>query len=79
MKKNTITKTNHNTLMPIKTGGLNPRIGSTLAVTTPRVTFTRCVSGNTDRAMPCAAAGSDVSGKKVPHKKNMGVRNRKLG
>ena len=30
-------------------------------------------------AVPCTAVGSDVNGKKVPHKKNIGVRNRNEG
>ena len=30
-------------------------------------------------AVPCAAVGSEVNGKKVPHRKNMGVRNRNEG
>ena len=30
-------------------------------------------------ATPCAATGKDVKGKNVPHKKNMGVRNRNDG
>jgi hypothetical protein len=30
-------------------------------------------------ATPCAAAGREVSGKNVPHKKNIGVRNRNDG
>ena len=41
--------------------------------------FTTCVNGKTAIAAPCAAEGKDVSGKKVPHKKNIGVRNRNEG
>ena len=43
------------------------------------MTFTTCVKGKTANATPCAAKGSEVNGKKVPHKKNIGVRNRKEG
>ena len=43
------------------------------------MTFTMCVKGKTVIAAPCAAIGKEVSGKKVPLKKSIGVKNRKEG
>ena len=58
---------------------LKPKIGSTLPTKMARVTFMTCVRGKTAMANPCATTGREVSGKKVPHKKNMGVKKRKVG
>jgi len=48
-------------------------------VTSPLVRLTIWVKGKTAIATPCAAIGKDVKGKNVPHKKNIGVRNRNDG
>ena len=79
IKKKTVTRIIHARLTSIRISGLNPKIGSTLAVTKPLVILTTCVSGKTDIAATCAAKGKEVSGKNVPHKKNIGVRKRNEG
>lgn len=56
-----------------------PKIGSTLPTIAPRVMFTICVSGKMVMARACAAIGSDVRGKNVPHRKSMGVIKRNEG
>ena len=79
IKKTIVTRIIHPRLTSIRISGLNPRIGSTLAVTKPLVRLTTCVKGRTPMAATCAAKGKDVNGKNVPHKKNMGVRKRNEG
>ena len=58
---------------------LRSKIGSTLPTIAPRVMFTICVSGRIAMARPCAAVGSDVRGKNVPHKNSIGVMKRNEG
>lgn len=79
MKKNIVTVIIQTKLTIINIWGLNPRIGSRRPEMTPLVTFTICVRGSTAIAVPCAAEGKDVSGKNVPDRKNIGVRNRNEG
>ena len=45
----------------------------------PLVTATALVSGRKICAASCRNSGMDVSGKKVPLRRNMGVMNRKFG
>ncbi len=78
-KKNSVTAIIQTKLTAINTVGFKPRIGSRCPVRSPLVMFTTWVRGKTAVAIPCAATGNDVNGKKVPHKKNMGVRNRNEG
>ena len=79
MKKKMATATTHTELMSSNIGVLNPRIGSTCPEMMPRERSTMWVSGRMDTAIPCAAVGRRERGKNVPHKKNMGVRNRNEG
>ena len=78
-KKKAVTTINQTMLIESKAPVFNPRIGSTLAVTAPLVTLTICVNGKIAKANPWAAVGSEVNGKKVPHRKNIGVKNRNEG
>lgn len=79
IKKNTVTAIIQTVLIAIMAPVLKPKIGSTLLATTPLVKSTACVSGKTVKATTWTADGKEVSGKKVPHKKNMGVRKRNEG
>ena len=79
MKKNTVTTTIQTVLIASMTGVLRPRMGSTLPEMTLREMFTTCVKGRTANAVPCAAEGRPDRGKKVPQRKNIGVRKRKEG
>ena len=78
-KKKIVTAIIHARLTRINIIGFNPRIGSRCPETSPLVIFTTCVSGKTAIAVPCAPIGRDVNGKNVPHKKNIGVKNRNEG
>ena len=80
-KKNIVTAITQTKLMITRIAGLNPRIGSGLPETTPRVMFTICVSGRIAIAMLCTVEGKegDVRGKKVPAKKSIGVKKRNEG
>ncbi len=79
MKKNTVTTIIQTVLIASMTGVLSPSIGSTLPDMTLREMFTTCVRGRTAKAVPCAAVGRPDRGKKVPQRKNIGVRKRKEG
>lgn len=80
-KKKTVTPTNQIMLIDISRAGLKPKIDSTLLVVTHLVTLTMCVNGRIAIAMTCAAEGrvGEVSGKKVPARKSMGVMKRNEG
>ena len=79
MKNKAVTPTIQAKLIASNTGVLKPRMGSTCPDTKPRTMLTTCVRGRTAMAAPCAAEGSLLRGKKVPQRKNIGVRKRKLG
>jgi len=81
MKKNNVTRIIHVMLTRINNPGLNPSIGTRRPETRPRVIFTTCVRGKTAMATAWTALGIDeeVRGKNVPHKKNIGVKNRNEG
>jgi hypothetical protein len=79
IKKNIVTATIQTALIAMTAAVLNPKIGSTLLATTPLVIFTAWVRGKTAKAITWAALGKEVSGKKVPLKKNIGVRKRNEG
>ena len=78
-KKRRVTPIIQARLISSTTGILSPRMCSTCPEMTPRAMFTTWVKGRTDMAAPCAAVGKPDRGKKVPQRKNMGVRKRKLG
>lgn len=79
MKNETVNSANNPTLIRITASVPKPKIGSTLPLTTPRVTFTTGVRGRAMRANPWAAVGREVKGKNVPHRKSMGVTKRNDG
>ncbi len=80
-KKKTVTTTNQSALIVISITGLKPKIGSTLPAVTPLAMLTTCVSGRIAIATTCAIDGreGEVSGKKVPVKKSIGVMKRNEG
>lgn len=79
MKKNMVTTIIQAVLIASMTGVLSPSIGSTLPEITPRAMLTTWVRGRIAIAIPCAAWGRRDRGKKVPQRKNIGVRKRKDG
>ena len=78
-KKSIAAKSIQTTLNPANTSGLRPRKDSILPNTSPLVKPTKCVSGNTARAVVCSILGKTVNGKNVPLSKNMGVINKNEG
>ena len=79
IKKKAVTATIQTALIAMRAPELNPRMGSTWLATASRAMFTMCVKGKTDRATTWAANGKEVNGKKVPVKKNIGVKKRNVG
>ena len=80
IKKNTVTTIIQTVLMASTTGVLSPSMGSTLPEMTLREMFTTWVKGRTANATRLSSFRKrEVSGKKVPQRKNMGVRKRKEG
>lgn len=79
IKKKTVTNNSQRRLTASNIPVLRPKIGSTPPTIVPRVMFTICVRGRMAIARPCAAVGSEVKGKNVPHKNSMGVIKRNEG
>jgi hypothetical protein len=79
IKKKTVIRISQVRLTIKSISVLNPRIGSTLDTRVPLQIFTTCVRGKTTIAVSCTLEGSEVSGKKVPLKKSIGVMNRNDG
>lgn len=79
MKKRVVMLMSQIVLIVSSVVGFRFRIGSMWPTIVARVRLTMCVRGRIAMARLCAAVGRVVRGKKVPHRKNMGVRNRKLG
>lgn len=82
IKKKTVTTTSQITLTAISSSGLKPKIGSTVfGAITPLVRLTTSVSGRIAIATTCILGGKvgEVSGKKVPARKSIGVMKRNDG
>ena len=79
IKKNIVTAIIQTKLTTSSIAVLNPRNGWRFPETRTLVIFTIWVKGRTASAVPCAAIGKDVMGKNVPVKKNIGVKNKKVG
>ena len=79
MKKTMAIMAIHRRLRGIRVWVFRPKIISVEPVRAPRVRFTTWVRGRAAIAMPCAVAGREERGKKVPLKNSIGVMKRNMG